>query len=832
MILKLKNTRALLDAILILWIVLCTLFLLSKISYAQISDDGDFESEDLVLAVVAEGRPLSAGIFAVQQDGRYYLPLATLSDLMGFYVDVNLNDRSFSGWAVDESRSYEIDVVDNQLIYRDNKIPLPAGAVLDASIADDDLYVLLEVLNEIWPVKINVELASLALFIEADEDLPFAKILERKKRQERMLEKKQQAEVENENIEDYPFLYNPYRVLGQPSIDVQTRFEYDARRDVFNSNIAVNAVQDLLYASADYSAQLGYVGGEVIEPESIRLRFRRQDIHEGALPWGLKDVQAGDVSLANRRLIENNIRGRGLIFTTSDKKFSNEFDLITIDGVGAPGYEVELYVNNQLIAFSDIDQSGYYIFEDVQIAYGNNRIRTVLYGPQGQIEERVESYFYSANMVQEGNYIFSGGVVDARKDLVSINQREETRPMGLAANVYGAYGVSKRLTAFATGNVIPDSEIGSKDDISRQYLSAGAIATFPTTIAQLEAFKQLDGGEAIDIRTISDFKGFKVSLRGAGFRNFISPEASSGASPKELELEANVRRSFSTPAGNVALELGGDFEKRENGSTRSTYITRQSLGVLGTRLTNRTRSTLNDGDHNSTSADISSTSRLNKWRLRNSLNYTLFPEVGISSVATDLRYGNINDLSYGLNLQRNFNAGETRLAAQVTKDFEKFLGSLEANVSSENGFGFSARLSSSFGPYNQDGSYLMQSRPLRTTGPVSSFVYRDENYDGVFNEGDEPLPDTKVKIGRRITKEETDQNGHVLSLNNTYVGKATSVSVDESSIDDPYLISAAPRGYQVYPRPGAIQSLEFPVISTGAIDGTIRWANDARPMNR
>lgn len=830
MISLLKNTKAFFDSILILWIVLCAVFLLSKNTYAQISNEDDFQTEDLVLAVVAQGKVLSAGIFAVQQNGRYYVPIGELSEILSFQTDISLNDRTASGWVLDEDRTFEIDAPNNELVYRDKKVPLPSNAVLDAQIADDDLYILLEVMNEIWPMTMNIDLEVLGLFINPDEDLPFAQLLERKKRQERMLERKEEKTAEAENAENYPFLVYPYQAFGRPSVDVQARFGYDATQDDTRGNVVVTGVQDLFYASADYSGTLAYADGDLVEPENIRLRFRRQDIHGSALPLGLKDVQAGDVTLTNRRLIDNNLRGRGLTFTNSKEKFSNEFDLITIDGIGTPGYEVELYVNNQLIAFTDVDDSGYYSFEEVQITYGNNRLRTVLYGPQGQIEERVESYFYNANMVQEGKYEFSGGIIDARKDLIPIDERPENRPTGLAANLYGAYGVSQRLTAFASGSIVPDDELTGNDDTTREYLSAGAIATFPTTIAQLEAFKQMDGGEAVDLRTVSDFMGFKVSLRGAAFRDFISPESTISNSPKELELEANIRRAIPTPIGNLGLELGADYEEREDGSTRSTYVTRQSLGVLGTRLTNRTRSSYTDGDHNTTTADFSTTSRFNKWRLRNSVNYRLHPEVDVSNISADLRYGNLNEYSYGLNLQRNFDARETRLSAQVTKDFEKFLGSIEANVSTENGAGFLVRASTAFGPYDQDGSYLMQSDPLRTAGPISAFVYRDENYDGVFNEGDEPLENTKIKIGRRVTKDETDENGYIAQMNTVYVGRKADVSVDSGSIDDPYLVAADPGGYKVFPRPGVIQTLEFPVVNTGAIDGTIRWANDARPI--
>ena len=795
---------------------------------AQLQGVDDFESEDLVLAVVVDRRPISAGMFAIQQNGRFYLPVGQLSEILSFNIDVDLNQRIASGWILDEDRSFEVDANKNELTYRNNRVALPDGAVLDNSIAGDDLYVLKEVLDEIWPLAMDVDVSTLALVVTPDEDLPFQKLFERKQRQERMLANRAKKDIEADA--EYPFVVYPYHLFGKPSVDVQLRAGYDAQQDNTISNIAVNGVQDFLYASADYSASLGYSDSEIIKPRNLRLRFRRQDIHKGALPFGLKDVQYGDVNLGNRRLIDNSIRGRGALFTTSTDQYSNEFDLITIDGVGIPGYEVELYINNQLFAFTDVNESGVYQFDDVQITYGNNRIRTVLYGPQGQVEEKTENYFYNASMVQPGKTRFSGGIIDAREDLISIDERVENRPTGLAGNLYGAYGLSERMTVFGSATINPGFELSGRDLISREYVSAGAIATFPTTLAQAEVYKQLDGGGAVDVRTVSDFKGFKVSLRGALFSDFESPESTLGSLKKDYELEANIRRGLVTPIGNIGLELGGDYVEREDGTSRSTVISRQSLGLLGTRLSNRTRTNLNDSSHVNTNADFSTTTRLNKWRLRNSLNYKIYPDLDVTSISTNLRYGSRNEFSTAFGLQRNFDSNDTRATVQVSKDFEKFLASIEASASSKNGVGVLMRASTSFGPYAQDGSYLMQSDPLRSSGPISAFVYQDENYDGIFNEGDKPVSDAKMKIGRRITKDDTDESGYLARMNTSYVGRRINVTVDRGSIDDPYLITTEPGGYEVFPRPGVKQSLTFPLINTGAIDGTIRWANDARPI--
>lgn len=787
-------------------------------------EDPEGYSEDMVLAVYTAKEKLSSGIFAVQQNGRYYLPIGALSDVFGFYVDIDRSARTAEGYAMDEDKKYFLDANKGSLRYNGQKVQLNNDMILDASMADDDIYVLIDVFSQIWPMTLDVNLSSLVLRVKPDGKLPFEELMDRKKRQENLL--LMEEKKERERLEDLPFVSNPYQLYTPPVLDLAASAGYNARLNRSEMRTTLNGVQDLGYASADYSATLGRNGSDLDKPEKIRLRFTRQNIHDRALPAGLEEVQWGDVRLANRDLISSGLSGRGAIFTTKEKTFSSEFDVITVDGTGTPGWEVELYINNELIDFGVVDSTGIYRFEDVSIGYGNNRVRTVLYGPQGQVKEKVENYFYQSNMVKSGENVFSGGVIESEKDLIPIDERRNSRPEGLAANLYAARGINDKLTTFASLNTLKDRDDGRPDSVSRNYASVGAIAAFQTTLAQAEAYKELGGGQAVDLKTLSDFMGFKVNTKTALYNDFESPDARNGDSAKKFEFEFDVRRIFSTFLGSLGLEAGADYLKRQNGTTNTRYTTRQSLGIKGTRVTHNTQTNIVEGDHRSTTGRISSTSRKNQWRLRNSLNYGIYPDLSATNFQTELRYGSAKDFATAFSVNRNFDSSETILGVQLIKDFEKFLGSAGADWSSRDGVSFMLRASTALGPYGPDGEYTMQADPLRNAGPVSAFVFNDRDYDGEFTEGDEPVPNTKIALGRRVTKSETDENGFLTEINTT-TGRVN-IGVSSESIDDPYLVSSIP-GYNIYPRPGVLHSFEFPLIETGAIDGTVRW-NNSEPI--
>ena len=814
------------SGIMLLSVLLALLVIVSSSfsAFAQEQDDPYFE--DLVLAVNVGSERLSPGIFAVQQKGRYYLPVATLSEILNFQVSIDKERRSIEGWAISKDRSFALNSEQGMARYRDRQTTLASEAFLDADIADaHDVYVLLEVLNEIWPLQFKVNLSALVLEIIPDDVLPFQQALNRKKRQEKLAKKREAEKYQKEEI--FPFIAQPYKLFGKPVIDLQTQVGFDGQTDEAEYRMNVAGVQDLGYASADYSLALGQKGGVFDKPRNFRLRFRRQNIHEGALPFGLEDAQWGDIRLTNRDLIASGLSGRGAIFSTQENFRSGEFGIITVDGVASAGWEVELHINNELIDFGVVDERGEYRFEDVSISYGNNRVRIILYGPQGQIEERVENYFYQSSMAKKGQNIFSGGVVDAQRDLIPIEERITGRTKGLAANFYGARGITEKLTAYGSINRLRDDDTGNKK-VTRQYATVGAVGSFGTTLAQGEVYKEIGGGTAVDVKTLSDFFGFKINTRAALYSSFESPDAGNGSIAKTAETDVTVRRIFSTFLGSLGLEVGADYLKRKNGTRTRGYTTRQSLGISGARITHQTRTSLTNGSHSTTNGRLSSTARMKDWRFRNSLNYTVFPDTDITSTDFELRHGNINDFSTAFRLQRNFTNQELIAGVQITQDFEKFLGSVDADWSSKFGASLMLRASTSLGPYASDGGYIMSSDSMRSAGPISSKIYLDKDYDGTFSEGDEPVPDTKITIGRRITRAETDEDGHLLEVNSGIAGK-TKITVARESIDDPYLVPSIP-GYSVYPRPGVIHALEFPLIETGAIDGTIKWSADGKPL--
>ncbi len=811
---KLADLNFLTIFLMVLISIVCSLF--PRLAFSQAVKDGE-GYEDLVLAVLADREILSAGIFAIEKDGEYYLPLNELANVYGIYVEAR--DRQASGFIFNEENDFSIDAINNTVTRNGKTFDLPPNSFIPANIDNSDIFLNLNAFSKVWPLSLEVNKESLLLKTVPSDDLPFALLMDREKRRQAFLNKE---EVIEEDIYR-PFLAQPYRLFSNPALSVSGSANYRDEEALDRFGLSVGGTQDLLYAQADYTANLSLVDGEFIEPEAIRLRFRRQNIHEGALPYGLEDVQWGDVGINNRDLIDTGASGRGVVFSTRREDYDRTFDSITIDGVATPGWETELYVNQQLIAFGEVRDDGIYEFEDVSVNFGTNNIKVVLYGPQGQIIEREEQYIFRRNLVRAGENLITGGIIDQGERLIEINDRDDFRVRGAAANIFGAHGLTDKLTLFASASLANNNV--NRESVDERYVTAGAIASFKNFTTQAEAYKQLGGGSALDLRGATTFKGVNVTTQASFFQDFESRQAGVGDAAKEFEFDFDIRKTLSTVIGVIGLQGGVDYVRRENGQENTVYRTRESYTLGGIRFTNATNTNFTNGDHTLTRGSLASSTFLKKLLIRNTINYNLHPQAEISSANISFRYNRADEYSASVNLGHNFLNDSTTAGFLVSRDFDKFLGSAGVNWSSDNGLTLSLRANTSFAPLGEDGSYIASSNPLRAASPVTAFTFRDLDYDGVYTEGDEPVSGSRVLINGKPNRNETQENGFMYDINPSRQ-RAITIAADARSIEDPYLVPSNP-GYEIYPRPGTIHKIALPLIETGAVDGTLRWSTGA-----
>jgi hypothetical protein len=104
-------------------------------------------------------------------------------------------------------------------------------------------------------------------------------------------------------------------------------------------------------------------------------------------------------------------------------------------------------------------------------------------------------------------------------------------------------------------------------------------------------------------------------------------------------------------------------------------------------------------------------------------------------------------------------------------------------------------------------------------GSVSARVFLDNNQDGLFDEGDEPIEGAGFTINGGYQRVTTDENG-IAFITGMPEHKPVNLAINQSTLEDP-LWTAALDGMRIVPRPGQAMQLDFPIFTSGEIDGTV-----------
>lgn len=344
----------------------CTLGVASTVG-AQAVQAQDAADYDEVFFEFRYNR-LVDGIITALFDGEgFLLSLQDVLDPLQINLEIDPAAQVASGFYLDEDVRYRIDLANRTAQIGKRRITF---APEDAVVGELGFFVRPALLDTLFQFRTEVDLRSLSVAIDPPQPMPvdaaFARARGRRTIAPLLLVQ-----------EDAPLLYNRRRRLlggavlgynlGATVIDGNSffRFNFDVGAELLGGDIR-GSVQGTVN---DQAATLGY--------ERIRWRFVPTDnlwltqVRLGELnSVGLRPFSYVGVSLANNPI------GIRRVFAT-----------YPVEGFAEPEWEVELYINNQLIGFTKADETGYYRFR-VPLAYGTTLYTLRLYGPSGQVVER------------------------------------------------------------------------------------------------------------------------------------------------------------------------------------------------------------------------------------------------------------------------------------------------------------------------------------------------------------------------------------------------------------------------------------------------------------
>jgi hypothetical protein len=744
----------------------------------------------LLLEVRLDQHLLSDSLTAYQFGDDVYLPLGELSKLLTIAIRTQPIEGRAGGYVLDEQRGFSLDVIGREVMVEHKREVLDRTKV---KLQADDIYVASRLLSRWLPVDLQIDMSSLALTVRPREKLPLQAGLERQDRSKR-------GGTRGEYVEpDFPRVATPYRKFDTPSID-QT-LGVDVRR-------AGGAGQ----TSAAYTA---YLTGDLLGLEAelyanrnlrdratdVRWSLGRNDPAANLLgPLHARTAMIGSVpapGVANIALSSST--GNGITVGNRPLNQPTRFDRHNLQGDLQPGWDVELYFNDGLVAFQQSRPDGKYSFTDLPLVYGANEFRLVFHGPLGQLRVERHSFLLEQSMIKPGETYYS---VTAQRDEHGNNRSVAQFDWGLTRQLSANGGLAHLA-------------LDGKD---RRYANVGLHGYLQSFILSGDVATSDHGGKLAQVAVKTQVTGLSLGASHAEVQDFSSELYLPSRDPIRARDELQVDAALPTGmASRMPVSLQVRRDRLASGAQHIELSGRVSTYQFGTAVTNALRWQSYDGVK---SADglLQASRRVAGIGVSGQLQYTIEPRFATSTLAISADKNLADDYLLNVGVLHGFQYPEYRLTAGVNKSLGSYGLGVNGYYSSRGEYGVGVQLFVAVGRDPRRARWVTDAQPMAPAGAASVRVFLDKNQNGVMDPGEPPLEGAGFTVNGGGTLARTGADG-VAYLNRLPVRQNVDIGFDPSTLEDPQL-AAQQKGYRIVPRPGKVAQLDFAVSVTGEIDGT------------
>ncbi|MBU0725427.1 MAG: carboxypeptidase-like regulatory domain-containing protein [Alphaproteobacteria bacterium] len=737
-------------------------------------------------------------------------PLMVMTEGPGFRVSLDLLVQAFefpiivdaqagraSGWFIRPDNEFSLDMAAGTVTSRGRVLPIRDGEVVSQN---GELLIGDWVLPAWFGLEASVNLADLEVSIVSEEPLP----AQARQRREKHFAQRQSFNVPKSELPAAP---DPAPLFGPPVIDLLASgriIDSKYQDSQISGSYAITSASDFLGGSLT-----SYLSGTEEDPLSSRRATLSYYDAEGlgGIGW-ITQARLGDTVGVSTTLLSPSASGQGLYLSNLPIGSQIRSDSTVITGDALPGYEVELYRDDQLVGYQRVGGDGVYRFEDVELFGGDNQFRIVLYGPQGQRDEIVRSIPTGGELgAFPLTYQFAASRIDKGPDEGAFQSSLTTR---LAVTDWLAF-LSGAGTTVYNDQRISDALVGAQLREGR-LLAEGLIGrdTLGRTI-----------GRAVVQTRIDD-----TSLR---LSHQVQPEAVRLDTQNRERTEAAI--SGTLPGGLFSLPylrytLGAErvsdsiIEDGLSFSARlGTQIGRTSLNndVLWVNSTSRATEFVPEQDREELQFFHQANFPLGRLRNRFRIGYAVAPEFNMREFQANTIWLMDQNLTSELDVRHQFDQKRTVTQARVNYDMGQAI--LSPRISYENSGVISAfldvRLSTGLEPMT--GRVRMQSRPSAHDGSIAVMVFLDEDGDGQLGPDEERLEGVEIQAPQARRSALTDETG-VAMLRNVQPFETSDVRIIPSSLPSSALMPGID-GYSVSVLPGGSRTMELPVVRSWSVEG-------------
>ena len=756
---------------------------------------------------------LSSGMTAYGDNDRVLIPLREITRVIDFNIRVDAESETANGWFISENRNFSLDLSKGEAVIDGKRLKIPEGTT---GSADGEIYVDSQVLGEWFPVDFNYEFYTQSLKVDPREDLPFQARAERENLRGQLVDADGNGTV-------LPRKESRYNFLEFPVVDISLQGSHESgkeRDNGFSGDYSVLARGDIGKMSAD----IFFAGDDEDSLKNSRITLERGDPDGNLLgPMKATHVAVGDVQVPSFPIISSGQNEIGGTIGNQALNRTRDFDTTRFEGDLPPGWDVELYRNDNLVGSQRVGSDGRYDFKEVDLFYGKNDFELIFYGPQGQKRTQTKSINVGNEMLRKGEGEYHLSVTSKNSTLVDPNPEFKTLDQD-SLRVVGQYeyGVNEQLSL--SGGV--QSQQLNKE--RHEYLNTGVKAALGSVFAGADYVHDTQGGNAaqLSLQTGTQTKAGPVDFRLTQqfYNNFIAENVSE-ADP--LKARTNISVSGVLENGEKFPDIPYTLSYRGTQKEQSTdNLLSLNLGAnMGnTYLNNRLEWNDNPAwEESEVEGQLRATGNFKNLRVRGALDYELAPKLEIEGLELSTQFNPMEDLSTELLFKAELEE-QDKVTGGVRFNWKNgdYILSPQVSYGSDGEFIASLAVSTSIGREPRSKKMYMTSEKSADSGRVSARVFYDRNNNAVFDKGDLPIEGARVNAPQVQKQAQTDENGVALLTGlNKYT--PTDVVVEKNSLEDPFW-EPSQKGNSVVPRPGHAELVEIPVIATSEIEGVVRLA--------
>jgi hypothetical protein len=716
---------------------------------------------------------------------------------------IDLTARKASGWAFKESNRISIDYGAGAVTYAGKSERLAPGTIRETP---EGWCVQTTALSRWFGIGVKPITGGSVLVLQSDAKLPVEMAIERQKRAEHI----HRASFD---LSSLPQVRVPYRMWRTPALDfvvsagVTYRASDGMRVDRQSSVLAAGEIAHLSYDAQLTTTEKG-------KPSLLRLRAFRSDPDANLLgPLHATHFGVGDVEGFDSGLTGSVAAGRGAVITNRPLSARAAFDRTRFEGDLPAGWEAEIYRNGELLGFAKSNSSQRYVFDDVQLLYGENQIQIILYGPQGQTRTREEMINVGQDNVPAGKTWYWAGFNQPGRDIIQLEKPPDgaTQPKAQAA-VSLEHGIDDKMSVgvLARAMLIGDQRV--------TFIEGNVRRSIGPALIELGAARESNGGMAAQAQILGKFGSVNVRAE-ALLANDFHLRGGSEQTTREarVALDAPIRIGRTVLPAHAELHLTqqpGAATQLEAAARLSANFDRFNLATdISYKKQYLASGPEPPGEFN---VGFIGTGHVGDVRLRGGASFDVSPSARFRTAELSAYWSATDKVDWEGDLAYDADTHRARARISHIRRFNSLAVALTGEAASDGSVAFGLNLNFSLDPTH---GLSFSRRPLAQAGAVHATVYRDLNDNGVHDPGEPFEKGALITTGTVQAEQPTDGKG-AATVGGLTAYMPIAVGIDQTSLSDPMLVPKTALQV-VVPRPGVPAEVQIGLVGGGDIEGAI-----------